>query len=119
MSLKFGKPGPKIRSSKIKNSAKRLHKIARPDILICQNCSTESDTCCYCHPEDEEIKFLFGGKGIGEKTVDELVALLCSKCKAILDKKPDKNASRIIKLEHSIIWAKAILRTVAMRGNLK
>ena len=58
---------------------------------------------------------MFGGKGVGEKTPDEIVALICFDCKNIFDIKPDKNASRLVKLEHAILWSKAVIFTQGMR----
>ena len=107
---KAEKPGVKAKSAKIKNSTVRLHDIKKPDVLICHNCDEESDDCCFCHPEDDEIKFLFGLPGTGGKSPDELAVLLCLKCRTIMDKKPNIEAPRVEKLEHSILWAKAIIK---------
>ena len=104
------KPGEKVKSSKIKNSVTRLHDIKKPDVLICHSCNEESEDCCFCHPEDDEIKFLFGLPGTGGKSPDELAVLLCMKCRTIMDKKPNIEAPRVEKLEHSILWAKAIIK---------
>lgn len=104
------KPGAKAKSSKIKNSAVRLHDIKKPDVLICHNCDEESDDCCFCHPEDDEIKILFGLPGTGGKSPDELAVLLCLKCRTIMDKKPNIEAPRVEKLEHSMLWAKAVIK---------
>lgn len=104
------KPGAKEKSAKIKNSAVRLHDIKKPDVLICHNCDEESEDCCFCHPEDDEIKFLFGLPGTGGKSPDELAVLLCMKCRTIMDKKPNTEAPRVEKLEHSMLWAKAIIK---------
>lgn len=104
------KPGAKAKSTKIKNSAVRLHDIKKPDVLICHNCDEESDDCCFCHPEDDEIKFLFGLPGTGGKSPDELAVLLCLKCRTIMDKKPNIEAPRVEKLEHSMLWAKAVIK---------
>ncbi len=109
------KPGKPVKSSKIKNSITRYHKIPKPGYFICSHCRTERFDCDYAHPEDDIIKFMFGGKGTGFKTPDEIVALICFDCKKILDVKPDKNASRLIKLEYAMIWSKAIIFTQAMR----
>lgn len=113
----INKPGVKVKSSKIKNSITRLHNIPKPDQdkMICGHCYQLSETCRYNHPEDSEIKLIFGGPGYGEKSPDEMVALICDKCTPILDKKPIKNASRLVKLEHAILWGKAIIFSQAMR----
>jgi hypothetical protein len=112
---KINKPGKKIKSGKIKNSITRHHKIPKPGELLCSHCFQIDERCRYSHPEDEEIKLMFGNPGTGGKSPDEIVALLCLKCTAILDAKPPKNASRLIKDEHTILWAKAIIFTQAMR----
>lgn len=112
---KICKPGDKVKSSKIKNSITRYHKIPKPGYFICGHCRNEKPNSDYAHPEDDEIKFMFGGKGVGVKTPDEIVSLICFDCKKILDVKPAKNASRLIKLEHAMLWAKAIIFTQAMR----
>ena len=111
----LNKPGDKVKSTKIKNSITRYHKIPKPGNFICGHCRQERPNSDYAHPEDDEIKLMFGGKGTGEKTPDEIVALTCFECKPILDVKPDKEASRLVKLEHSMIWAKAIIFSQAMR----
>ena len=103
------------KKSKIKNSLTRYHKIPKPGYFICSHCKQERPDCDYAHPEDYYIKFMFGGKGIGVKTPDEIVALVCFDCKKILDTKPGKNATRMHKLMHSMIWAEAIVFTQAMR----
>jgi transcriptional regulator with XRE-family HTH domain len=109
------KPGEKIKTAKIKNSITRIHKIPKPGELICGNCFQISEDGRYCHPEDSEIKMMLGGPGTGEKSPDEMVAMLCEKCRIILDKKPNNNASRLVKLEHSMLWSKAIIFSQAMR----
>ena len=117
-SVKQEKPGNKKKETKIKNSI-RIHDIKKPGELICSYCDTLDESCIYCHPEDNEIKFIFGGHGTGEKVTDEIVALLCLKCRTELDDKPEKYSieavDRIANLEHSIKWAKAIIKTQAFR----
>ena len=67
---KHAKPGRKSKTAKIKNRYFRLHDIYKPDELICSNCNTLDLSCVPCHPEDTEIKYLFGGRGTGEKVND-------------------------------------------------
>ena len=111
----IGKPGAVIKSSKIKNSITRIHDIPKPGELLCSHCFQIDSTCRYNHPEDDIIKFMFGGPGIGGKNPSEIVALHCSKCTVIFDKKPDKNASRLIKQDHALLWSRSIIFTQAMR----
>ncbi len=108
------KPGVKVKTSKIKNSITRVHKIPRPDVLVCSNCDDEDESCNYAHPEDLTFKFLFGGHCTGEKTPDEIVSLLCYECRSSMDMKPNKD-HYTFNLEHSLRWGKAIVKTMAIR----
>lgn len=112
---KIDKPGKPVKSSKIKNSITRIHKIPKPGYFICSHCRQERIDCDYAHPEDDEIKLMFGNPGTAGKSPDEIVALICFDCKKIFDTKPNKNASRLIKLEHAMLWSKAIIFSQAMR----
>ncbi len=110
----IGKPGAVIKSSKIKNSITRIHKIPI-DGLICSNCDNEDESCVPCHPEDSIVKMRFGGRGISEKLPDEMVAMLCLSCRSIMDVKPDKDDQKIVHLYHTIQWQNAIIVTQARR----
>jgi hypothetical protein len=112
---KISKPGKQVKPAKIHNSIIRIHKIPKPGSFICSHCRVERPDCDYAHPEDEYIKFMFGGKGIGFKTPDEIVALLCFNCKKTLDMKPNKESNIEAKLEHAILWSRCIIFTQAMR----
>lgn len=109
------KPGKIKKAVKITNSVSRIHKIERPDILVCSNCDQEDETCVYCHPEDDVVKFIYGGRGVSVKVPDELCALLCYKCRTLLDEKPDKDAPEIVKMKHSLSWCVPVIKTQAIR----
>ena len=66
---KYGKPGKKPKSSKIKNSRVRLHDITKPNQKHCRICGEESDSQYFHHYEGTELKFL-AGKGTGQKVSD-------------------------------------------------
>jgi len=82
------KPGPKKKTSKIKNKSVRFHDIKKPDDLKCRRCGIETGTERFAHYEGFR-KHEFG-KGTGLKCNDNMTAWLCDKCTIFMDAKPDK-----------------------------
>ena len=108
--LKYPKPGKtkKKKQTYLKSSSRGLK---RPDEMICQWCGIESPTCCFRHAEDDIIKFLDGGGIAGGRINDNLTVFGCYDCDQKYSKKPDRDASEIVKLRHSIAWAVGIIKT--------
>jgi hypothetical protein len=115
--MKHEKPGPKPKKSKISNRSPRIHDMPKPTVDdVCSFCDLPSGTLAWRHAEDDTIKWLDGGKGVGQKINDNLSALACARCDVIYSTKPHRNAPEIEKLRHSIAWGCAVIKSRLLRG---
>lgn len=84
---KSEKPGMKPKSTKIKNSAVRLHDLTPPKEKHCRWCNVETGSENFRHCEIPLLKHRHG-KGWGVKIDDNLSVWGCAKCDSEMSQKP-------------------------------
>lgn len=109
--MKHEKPGPKKKTSKIKNKGPRLHDLKPPDKKHCRGCGQETGTEAFRHAESRLVKFMSGGGITGGKINDRLTGWLCMDCDAIYSEQLEKNASYNDLLVHAYNWMTVIIKT--------
>lgn len=76
----YPKPGPKKKTSKIKNSSTRLHDIKKPEDAYCRFCNEPDDGTCYFHHCEISYLKMKYGSGTAVKVNDNLTVWAHHKC---------------------------------------